>query len=121
MITVYFDGKCNLCNKEISYYKKICNKDKFQWFDIANHPKYLKGIKILQSEALLYLHATDENKKIYVGVEAFILIWKNLKYWNILAFFVSMPFINQVSKFFYKKFAKYRFNNLKHCMLSLEK
>jgi len=30
MIKVLYDGKCGLCNKEISYYKKIANNKKFK-------------------------------------------------------------------------------------------
>lgn len=121
MITVYYDGKCNLCNKEISYYRRICNKSKFSWNDIANHPEKLKKIKIQQSDALMYLHATDNKGKLYIGVEAFILIWKNIRYWKILSYFISLPIIKQVTILLYKKFAKYRFYNLKHCVTSIGK
>ena len=40
MIKVLYDGKCGLCNKEISYYKKIANDKKFKWLDIANNPRF---------------------------------------------------------------------------------
>ena len=40
MITVFYDGKCNLCSKEIKYYKSIAGENVFNWFDIANDPKY---------------------------------------------------------------------------------
>ena len=30
MIKVLYDGKCGLCNKEISYYKKIANNKIFK-------------------------------------------------------------------------------------------
>ena len=38
MITVFNDGKCNLCSKEIFYYKSIAD-NKFKWIDIAENPK----------------------------------------------------------------------------------
>ena len=44
MITVFYDGKCNLCSKEIKYYKSIADENVFNWFDIANDPKHLKTI-----------------------------------------------------------------------------
>ena len=118
MITVYYDGKCNLCSKEINYYKKICDENKFSWNDIANHPKELKKIKVTQSEALMYLHAMDKNGNLHVGVDAFILIWKNLRFWKYLSYIISLPIVKQVANLFYKSFAKYRFYNLKHCLIS---
>ena len=78
MIKVLYDGKCGLCNKEISYYKKIANNKNFKWLDIANNPKDLKEYNIKLSDALLYLHAFDSENQKYIGVDAFILIWKNL-------------------------------------------
>ena len=118
MIKVYYDGKCNLCRKEIKYYKSITDKNLFRWLDIATNPKYLSSIKVSQKDALLYLHATDENNNLFIGVDAFLLIWKNIKYWRILYFFISQPIIKQFSIFIYKKFANYRFSKLSHCQLS---
>ena len=118
MIKVFYDGKCNLCSKEIKYYKSITDKNLFRWLDIATNPKYLSAIKVSQKDALLYLHATDENNNLFIGVDAFLLIWKNIKYWRILYFFISQPIIKQFSIFIYKKFANYRFSKLPHCQLS---
>ena len=118
MIKVLYDGKCGLCNKEITYYKKIANSKRFRWLDIANNPKDLKEFNIKQSDALLYLHAFDSKNQKYIGVDAFILIWKNLTYWRFLAFIVSFPIIKSLLSLIYKKFAHYRFNKLAHCIVS---
>tara|TARA_B100001175_G_C19433708_1_gene602467 strand:+ start:686 stop:1045 length:360 start_codon:yes stop_codon:yes gene_type:complete len=119
MIRVFYDGKCGLCRKEINYYKSITEKNLFQWLDIATNPKHLTSINISQKDALLYLHATDINNNLFIGVDAFILIWKNIKYWRILSIIVSLPVIKQLTTFLYKKFANYRFSKLSHCQLSL--
>ena len=118
MIKVFYDGKCNLCSKEIDYYKSIDDRHKFKWLDIASNPKHLKEINVSQKDALLYLHATDENNNLFIGVDAFLLIWKNIKYWRILYLFISLPILKQLSIFIYKKFANYRFSKLSHCQLS---
>ena len=120
MIKVFYDGKCNLCSKEIDYYKSIVDRHKFKWLDIASNPKHLKEINVSQKDALLYLHATDEKNKLFIGVDAFLLIWKNIKYWRILFFFISLPIIKQLSVMLYKIFANYRFSKLAHCQLSVK-
>ena len=51
MIKVLYDGKCGLCNKEISYYKKIANDKKFKWLDIANNPKDLREFNVTGKDA----------------------------------------------------------------------
>ena len=121
MITVYYDGKCLLCNREINYYKSISNKNTFKWLDIANHPNELKSIQITQSDALRYLHVKDEFSKMHIGVDAFIVIWKNLRYWRLLAIIISIPVIKHFSMFIYKKFANYRFSKLSHCQISVKR
>ena len=35
MITVFYDGKCGLCSKEINHYIKIAPEGIFNWQDIT--------------------------------------------------------------------------------------
>ena len=43
------------------------------------------------SDALMQLHVLDNENNIHVGVDAFIIIWSNLKFWRILSFIVDLP------------------------------
>jgi predicted DCC family thiol-disulfide oxidoreductase YuxK len=74
------------------------------------------GIKV--SDALKILHVIDNNNKLHLGVDAFIIIWKNLSYWKILARIVSIPIIRQIVNITYRAFANWRFNRLTHCILA---
>jgi|TARA_B110000438_G_scaffold169712_1_gene162231 predicted DCC family thiol-disulfide oxidoreductase YuxK len=118
MIKVFFDGKCNLCSKEINYYIKIAPSGIFDWQDInsLNDDFLNTGIKI--SDALKILHVIDTNNKLHLGIDAFIVIWNNLAYWKILAKVFSIPIIRQIANIVYKKFANWRFNRLPHCILA---
>ena len=118
LIQVFYDGKCGLCSKEINYYKKISPQNIFKWNDIANNPDDLKVIKVSQYDALMYLHALDRNKNLKIGVDAFILIWDELKLWNLLSFFVKLPIIYLITKSLYNMFASYRFKKLTHCQMA---
>ena len=121
LIRVFYDGKCGLCSKEISYYKRIAPKNIFEWHDIASNPKKLKEIQVSQYDALMYLHATDQKSNLKIGVDAFILIWSNIKYWKILSILVRTPIIYSVAKMIYKSFANYRFKKLAHCQIASQK
>ena len=118
LIQVFYDGKCGLCSKEINYYKKISPQNIFKWNDIANNPDDLKVIKVSQYDALMYLHALDRDKNLKIGVDAFILIWDELKLWNLLSLFVKLPIIYQITKLLYNMFAGYRFKKLTHCQMA---
>ena len=84
-------------------------------YDIATKPDDLKLIKVSQYDALMYLHAIDQNANLKIGVDAFILIWSKLRFWNILSIFVSLPVIYSLAKITYNIFAGYRFKKLTHC------
>tara|TARA_Y100001954_G_C15596406_1_gene495797 strand:- start:231 stop:608 length:378 start_codon:yes stop_codon:yes gene_type:complete len=119
MIDVFYDGKCSICSKEINYYRKIAPKNIFNWEDITVDRLSLKKNNIIYVDALKKLHVIDANKKLHIGVDAFLIIWKNLKYWKILSILVSLPLIRQLFGIIYNIFAEYRFKNLKHCQIAL--
>lgn len=121
MITVFFDGKCSLCSKEIKYYQKIAPKGAFDWQDITMNQDILDQENIDQSYALLYLHVKDDKGNFHIGIDAFIIIWSKLEKWKILSKIISIPIIYQISKIIYYIFANIRFNNLSYCQLSLKK
>jgi len=118
MITVFYDGKCGLCSKEINHYRKIAPDGIFNWQDITQSATELNKEGISLAEGLKLLHAKDKTGKLHIGVDAFILIWKQLKRWNLLAFIASLPVINPILKIGYKHFAEWRFNRLSHCQIA---
>ena len=113
---VLYDGKCGLCNKEIAYYRTIDVDDKFKWVDITIEKNLARYPSIRLREALMSLHVIEE-EQIKSGVDAFIAIWSELGNFKILAFFIRLPVIYQLTSIFYRLFAKYRFKNLPHCQI----
>ncbi len=118
MLTVYYDGKCGLCRREIEYYKRVAPVDRFVWLDIATDPASLADLNISQSDALRRLHARDSSGAIFVGVNAFIAIWQGLNYWRYLAMIVNIPLLQPLAAFAYDRFADYRFSRLTHCQIA---
>lgn len=118
MITVFYDGKCGLCSKEINHYRKKAPAGIFDWQDITESSEDLKKEGISLSEGLKLLHAKDKSNMMHVGVDAFILIWKQLKRWRVLALLVGLPIIRQIADMAYRTFANWRFKRLEHCQLA---
>ena len=119
MNTIFYDGKCGLCLREINYYKKIARGDKFCWLDIATDPTPLEQLKISQLDGLRRLHGLDAEGHIHVGVDAFLLIWRALPYWRLLGMVVGLPGIRQFAQLVYNWFADYRFSRLPHCQIAV--
>ena len=117
-ITVLFDGKCCICSKEISLYKRLSPLGQFIWQDV-NSINSKEKYNIELHAALKHLHVID-NEKVFIGVDAFARIWRNIKYFKFLSFLIQLPLIYLLAKRFYNIFAEYRFKRLKHCQI-LEK
>jgi predicted DCC family thiol-disulfide oxidoreductase YuxK len=120
MITVFYDGKCGLCSKEINHYKSIAPEGIFIWEDITQSIIALKREGISLSQGLKLLHAKDKNGQMHIGLDAFILIWGQLKRWKIVSKFASLPIVYQILTLAYKGFANWRFNRLTHCQIAAE-
>ncbi|MBK2356094.1 thiol-disulfide oxidoreductase DCC family protein [Francisella hispaniensis] len=118
MIKVFYDGKCGLCTKEINHYKKIAPKNIFSWIDITEIDQSVIAKENLDViSCLKALHVKDNNDKLHIGIDAFIIIWSQLKRWRKLATIVKLPLIYNFAKIIYSLFAKWRFNRLDHCKI----
>ena len=119
MITVFYDGKCGVCSKEIGHYMKISPPKTFIWRDIANEPQHLKKNNVSQINALRRLHVTDNKRNLHVGIDAFITIWRNLPRWRLLAFVCRIPGIRFILSKLYNVFADWKFARSTHCQTSI--
>lgn len=118
MITVFYDGKCGVCAREIGHYRKVAPEGLFIWQDITEAAGGLQQEGISLTEGLKYLHAKDAAGTMHVGVDAFLLIWRQLTRWRWLARVVALPGIRQMANRAYRTWAKRRFRRLPHCRLA---
>ena len=121
MISVFYDDKCSLCSREINFYKKIAPKAPLIWLGISTSSIELNNAKVKRIDALMFLHSRDNDGMFHIGVDAFILIWRNLPYFKYINYFISLPGIYQLANLIYAKFAKYRFKKLEHCQIEFRK
>lgn len=115
MIKVYYDDKCNLCCREIEYYKKISKSGTINWCKLSQHKNQLEKHGITYVQSLKMLHAADSSGKLHIGIDAFIIIWQQLATWKWIAKLISLPMFYQISKSLYRWFANWHFNRLQYC------
>jgi predicted DCC family thiol-disulfide oxidoreductase YuxK len=115
MMTVFYDGACNLCAREIAHYQRIAPPGLVRWDDITQSPAALENEGITLAQGLKQLHVKDAEGKIHVGVDAFIILWKQLPYWRLLGWLVALPVIRHGAGMLYRYFADWRFKRLAHC------
>ena len=114
MITIFYDGHCNLCDKEIRYYQGIADPNKIHWVDIQDN-KQLSDYPIDFDEAMRLFTCLDTQGNKREGVDAFICLWHALPYWHYLARVVALPGCYQLTKLVYARFAKWRYDRAMHC------
>ena len=120
LVTVYYDGICKMCSKEINYYKKIAPPKCLRWVDIARNGNALENYNVSQQEALLYLHVKDESGKLHIGVDAFKVIWSHLPNWRWLSILLNFSPIHFLAQKLYILFAKNRFQRSNHCKVEFQ-
>lgn len=120
MISVFYDGKCGLCRREIEHYKRIAPENVFDWVDITVDASALVRLGVTYADGLKLLHAEDSQGKQHVGVDAFILIWRQIPRWRVLANIVDAGFIRPFANIAYRAFASWRFNRLSHCQIAIK-
>ena len=114
-VTVYFDGSCGICSREIAYYRQIADPGIFSWLDVSKAEVSLDHESFTRLDALKLLHVRDQAGNLHVGVSAFVVIWRQLRGWRKVAFLARTPGVNSLLEFCYRVFAKWRFARLGYC------
>jgi predicted DCC family thiol-disulfide oxidoreductase YuxK len=113
MITVFYDGKCGLCRREIEHYKRIAANDVFEWVDITIAPQPFTALGYRVSDGLKVLHVQDTKGRMHQGVAAFITIWQHLpRGWPLAAKILRIPLLLKLAEKIYILFAAWRYKKL---------
>lgn len=121
MIRVFYDGKCGLCRREINHYIRIAPAGVFEWVDITVNPDPFTVLGYSLSDGLKALHVQAASGTMYTGVDAFIVIWRQMPRWRLLATFASLPLIHPTARIAYRIFAEWRFKRLGYGQCALDK
>lgn len=78
MLSVFYDGRCGLCDKEIAFYRQHADADSVLWLDIWQHPDALLAAGLTQAQCLQQLHLFDAQQQLHTGVNAFLLLWQTV-------------------------------------------
>jgi predicted DCC family thiol-disulfide oxidoreductase YuxK len=84
-LTIFFDGACPLCRREIAHYLRRDRGGRLAALDIAADPAPLAALGVTQRAALDALHVRDAAGRLHVGADAFLAIWERLPRWRLAA------------------------------------
>lgn len=105
-LTVFYDGKCHLCFREIKHYHKLDKKKLLKLIDISAHNFNADEWGLANKPIHVSIHAIDEAGIIYNGVDTFAEIWKRISPYDHLAFILESKTLRPLFNIGYKIFAK---------------
>lgn len=106
---VFIDGVCSLCNGLVKFINRFDNKNIFVFSSLQGETFSFLNQKLMLSNNLDYiiLYSEHEQKSFTEG-KAVEIILKNLKYFKIIGYLISLiPLF--LKNFFYKIIAKNRY------------
>ena len=85
MITVYYDGLCKVCSKEISFYRKQRGADAIKFVDICSATFDAKSEGLDPVRVHQVMHVRRQDGTLALKVDAFLEIWSVLPRFQWLA------------------------------------
>ncbi|MEM7566689.1 MAG: DUF393 domain-containing protein [Pseudomonadota bacterium] len=107
--TVYYDGACPLCRREIGLYQRGPGGEAIAWQDVSQSTETGEVAPGLTREAALArFHVGLPDGRRVSGAEAFLALWEALPGWRRLAAVKRIPGALPVLEGLYRAFLKVR-------------
>ncbi|MFM7026391.1 MAG: thiol-disulfide oxidoreductase DCC family protein [Limnohabitans sp.] len=105
-ITVYFDGSCPLCRREISLYRRLRGAEQLHWVDVSSGQTTGAGLSCEQ--AMRRFHVRDAQGQLLSGGAAFARLWQALPGWRIAGWLFAWPPMSWLLELAYRGFLPLR-------------
>ena len=93
-LTVFYDGQCPLCDREISFYKRRKGSESVNWTDVNRLGDEELAPRLTKAQALSRFHVQTFDGRIISGGEAFANVWAALPGFRLLGkLFQIQPFL----------------------------
>jgi predicted DCC family thiol-disulfide oxidoreductase YuxK len=109
-LTVFYDGGCPMCSREINHYRRLLPRMPIEWVDITNQPDRLRDYGLALPDVMASFHVMDEAAgRMHIGAHAFVRLWEALPGYRWLARTVSALHLSSVLDRVYRRFAGWHF------------
>jgi predicted DCC family thiol-disulfide oxidoreductase YuxK len=83
-ITVFFDGHCPVCRREVAAYRRLVPAAPIVWRDIAHAAPTPERDGFDLAAALALLHVRDADGHLRISLDAHLCLWQHLPGWRLL-------------------------------------
>ena len=105
-IKVYYNSACPVCDAGINAQKNKSSECAFDWNDIHTNNELVQDVSDDIEYVRERLHVVDENDEVFVGINAFIAIWRHSPKERWKAKLLSLPMIKPFANIAYNIFAR---------------
>jgi predicted DCC family thiol-disulfide oxidoreductase YuxK len=107
-LTIYYDGACHLCSREIAMYQKARGAEALSFIDICatGFDAVREGLDPFEVHKSFHARAADGT--LYSGVPAFVAIWETLPGYHWMAKMTRIPGVRPLLDLSYVLFTKVR-------------
>jgi len=109
--TVFFDGRCPLCLREISHYQRMDHAQKIRWVDIWENEPLLKTLGLTLEQTMRVFHVLDRSGELKTGAYGFVEVWQQLPYYRWLGRGVQHLRLTTPLNWLYHHFARWRYRS----------
>ena len=102
--TVYFDGQCPLCKREIQFYRRQRGAENVNWVDVTKLGSLDLPFGLTQEDALARFHIVNVKGQLISGGEAFSALWLSLPTFRWAGRIFQVNFLASLLEVMYKIF-----------------
>lgn len=90
-LTVFFDGACPLCQREISFYRRLSEDGSVRWVDVETTETCYLPEGLTRDDALARFHVQTGSGEMLSGARGFIALWAHIPYFQWVAKIARVP------------------------------
>lgn len=106
--TVYFDGSCPLCRKEIDYYQRSGAGERLAYVDVSASGPETVAPDLDRARAMKRFHVRRPDGKLVSGTAAFGTVWQQVPGWQLAGTLVQLPVIRHLGDVVYWQYLRFR-------------
>lgn len=108
LLTVYYDGGCPVCTREIGFYQRQRGADRVRWINLAQCDDTQLGMDLSLEAAYARLHARLPGGGLVAGARAFAALWQALPAFRVFGQIAALPGVIHLLEGSYRGFLMVR-------------
>lgn len=90
-LTVYYDGGCPLCRREIGFYQRQPGADRIAWINLVGADPAVLGDDLDFDAAMARFHVRRPDGQLASGAMGFALLWQHLPRFRLAGRIAALP------------------------------